>query len=102
VGIFFTPRSSAFSIGCVSDARLTQTESFLGRLYVAPTGGLVLFDAQRGEGLALDGPAMRFDGTSLAAAAPLDLAGLTPSNVVVSLELVRDANARSCSADLIF
>jgi len=87
-------------IGCLADDRVRATESFQGRLYLGEGGQFVLFDPDRGDGLALDGLALKFDGASLDAAAPVDLAGFAPTNIVVALDFVDDARVSSCSAVL--
>ena len=88
------------TVGCVADGRIRATESFLGRIYVGNGGGFVLADPASGQGLALADLALRFDGASLAAAVPVDVTAMAPTNAVVELDFVNDARTLSCSAVL--
>lgn len=94
------PEARLMSIGCVADDRIRVTESFLGRLYLGQDGDLVLFDPVRGDGLALDGLALKFDGASLDAAAPMDITGMAPTSLAVALDFVDEARTSSCSSVL--
>ncbi|HWL35304.1 MAG TPA: hypothetical protein VNQ77_03850 [Frankiaceae bacterium] len=88
------------SIGCVSDDRITATESFAGRLHVRADGGLALVDSATGRGLSLVDLAAPFDGTSLDALAPVDSRGMTPTAAVVELAFVDRPDVSSCEAKL--
>jgi hypothetical protein len=88
-----------FSIGCVADERIHTTERFAGRLYVGKRT-IVLFDSARHEGLTLVDLALKFDGASLDAAAPVNIAGMVPTDAVVTLDFVDNAQTAGCSITL--
>lgn len=102
-GALALPGAEDLAVGCLADERVLDAQSFQGRLHLDDAGRAVAVDGRSGLGLALASPdVVYFTVELLAAAVPMDVAGMTATDVVVGVEMrVEDDGARTCAASIV-